>query len=93
MFVMRNDKFRDPKFCNDLIEATTFDGKRYYIEMAKYVDVERDLVYLFNGRTREVVPTYSTLKKASREYLRNAIEAMSKRACSESCGSADIRRG
>jgi hypothetical protein len=64
MLVIRSDKYRVPSICNCLVSIeSSKDGKKFYVESAKYVDVENDMVFILNGLNNTVVPTNGTVRR------------------------------
>lgn len=81
MLVMRSDKYNYPRFCRGLVEANTIDGKRYFVDIAKYVQVDSDLVFIINGTTKRIEPTYATIKKRNKIDIDHELEILMSKAC------------
>lgn len=81
MLVMRSDKYKYPKFCRGLVEASTIDGRRCFVDIAKYVQVDSDLVFIVNGNSRRIEPTYATIKKRKKADIDHELEVLMSKAC------------
>lgn len=71
MFIARSDKYNVPGFCKDLVSVESHTGKKLFVERVKYVDVDNDMVFIFNGENHTISPTYGTIRK----YGYGAVEA------------------
>lgn len=71
MMVCRSDKYMKPVFTdNNLVLVTRrFGGDDVLISKCKYVDIDQDYVYLYDGANHSVTPTFSTLAKMRREKV------------------------
>lgn len=81
MFIIRSDKYNIPQFCNQLIEVKEkLTGKKLYVEQAKYVDVENNVVFILNGKDQSVTPTYGTIRRIGRGETLSYVERTLKEA-------------
>lgn len=64
MLVIRSDKYNVPSICNCLVNIESSNGqKKFYVESAKYVDVDYDMVFILNGVNGTIVPTKGTVRR------------------------------
>lgn len=64
MLVIRSDKYHVPSICNCLVSVeSSKDEKKFYVESAKYVDVENDMVFILNGPMNSIIPTRGTVRR------------------------------
>lgn len=66
MLVIRSDKYHVPAF-NDNDKLSIVEKKANplvsTIEVLKYVDVDTDAVFIFDGKKQTITPTYGTVRK------------------------------
>lgn len=63
MLVIRSDKYRVPVACNHLVHVVSNDGKVCYVDKAKYVDVDSNMVFILDGAHGTIVPSYATVSR------------------------------